>query len=55
MAKNAYMVIYFVLMVACIVGADFLFLRDHFLARLIVNIALVAMFAAVYFLFLRSR
>lgn len=51
--KNAYMVIYFVLMVAVIVGADFLFLRDHFSARLISNVAIVVVFAAVYFLFLR--
>ena len=54
MSNNAYMVIYFVVMVVCIVGADFLFLRDRFLARLIANIAIVAAFAAVYFLFLRS-
>ena len=55
MAKNAYMVIYFALMVAILVGADVSFLRDHFLARLIANIAIVAVFAAVYFLFLRGR
>jgi hypothetical protein len=54
MSKNAYMVIFFALMVAAIVGADFLFFRDHFLARLIANIAIVAVFAAIYFLFLRS-
>jgi hypothetical protein len=54
MSKNAYMVIYFVLMVAAIVAADVLFFRNHFLARLIANIAIVAVFAAVYFLFLRS-
>jgi membrane associated rhomboid family serine protease len=54
MGKNAYMVIYFVLMVATIVGADFLFFRDHFVARLIANIAIVAVFAAVYFLFLKN-
>jgi membrane protein YdbS with pleckstrin-like domain len=54
MAKNVYMVIYFVLMVAAIVAADILFFRNHFLARLIANIAIVAVFAAVYFLFLRN-
>jgi hypothetical protein len=53
--KNAHMVIYFVLMVAAIVGADVLFFRNHFLARLIANIAIVGVFAAFYFLFLRSR
>jgi hypothetical protein len=54
MTKNAYMVIYFVLMVATIVGADLLFFRDLFWARLIANIAIVVVFAAVYFLFLRN-
>jgi hypothetical protein len=55
MTKNAYMVIYFVLMVAAIVGADVVFFRDHVLARLIANIAIVAVFAAFYFLFLKNR
>jgi len=55
MAKEPYMVIYFLLMIVIIVGADFLFLREHFVARLIVNIAIVVMFAAVYFIFLRNR
>jgi len=54
MAKNAYMAIYFVLMVAAIIGADVLFFRNRFLARLVANIAIVAVFAAVYFLFLRN-
>ena len=53
MTKNAYMVIFFVLMVAAVVGADFLFFRGHFTARLIANVLIVAVFAAVYFLFLR--
>lgn len=53
-AKDANMVIYFLFMVVIIVGADFLFLREHFVARLIVNIAIVGVFAAVYFLFLRN-
>ncbi len=52
--KNMYMAIYFLLMIAIIVGADFLFLRGHFVARLIVNIAVVAVFAAVYFVFLKK-
>jgi hypothetical protein len=49
------MVIYFLLMIATIVGADILFLRDHFVARLIVNIAIVAVFAAVFFVFLKNQ
>jgi hypothetical protein len=54
MSKNVYMVIYFLLMIACIVGADVLFLSKHFVARLIVNIAIVAVFAVVYFVFLKE-
>ncbi|MFN2153495.1 MAG: hypothetical protein ACK2T5_17975 [Anaerolineales bacterium] len=54
MAKDAYMVIYFLFMIIIIVGADFLFLRDHFVARLIMNIAIVVVFAAIYFIFLRK-
>ena len=54
MSKNFYMVIFFVLMVGCIVGADVTFLRDHFVARLITNIAIVAVFAGVYFVFLKN-
>ncbi len=54
MAKNAYMVIYFLVMIGIIVGADVLFLRNHFVARLIVNVAIVALFAAVYFVFLKN-
>lgn len=53
MPRNAYMVLYFVLMVGIIVGADLLFLRHHFVARLITNIVIVAVFAAVYFMFFR--
>ena len=54
MTKNVYMVIYFVLMIGCIVGADVLFLSTHFVARLIVNIAIVVVFASVYFGFLKN-
>lgn len=54
MAKSVYMVIFFLLMIGCIVGADVLFLSHHFWARLIANIAIVAMFAVAYFAFLRD-
>ena len=53
MEKNVTMVIFFVLMIGCIVGADILFLSKHFEARLIVNIAIVLVFAGIYFAFLR--
>ena len=54
MSKNVYMVIFFLLMVGSIVGLDFLFLRDRFVARLIVNIGIVVLFAAIYFIFLKD-
>ncbi len=54
MAKNVYMVIFFLLMIASIVGVDVLFLSTHFVARLVVNIAIVVVFAAVYFVFLKN-
>jgi hypothetical protein len=54
MSKNVYMVIFFLLMIASIVGVDVLFLRNHFVARLIVNIAIVVVFAVVYFVFLKD-
>jgi hypothetical protein len=54
MTKNVYMVIFFVLMVGCIVGVDVLFLSTHFVARLIANIAIVSVFAAIYFAFLKG-
>jgi len=55
MTGHVRMVIFFVLMIACIIGADVTFLRNHFVPRLIVNIGIVAVFAAIYFAFLRNR
>jgi hypothetical protein len=54
MSKHAYMVIFFLLMVASIVGLDVLFLREHFVARLIVNIVIVVVFSGIYFVFLKD-
>jgi hypothetical protein len=54
MPKHVHMVIYFLLMILLIVGSDILFLRHHFTARLIANVCIVAVFAAVYFVFLRK-
>jgi hypothetical protein len=41
-------ILYIVLMAAIIVAVDFLFFRHRFWARLIVNIGIVAVFAAFY-------
>jgi hypothetical protein len=46
-------VLYVLAMVAVVVGADVLFLRHHFWARLIVNVGIVAIFATVYLKFLK--
>ena len=54
MSKNVYMVIFFLLMVGSIVGLDVLFLREHFVARLLVNIGIVVVFSAFYFAFLKD-
>lgn len=45
--------LYVLLMVAVIVGVDFLFLRGRFWERLTVNVAIVLAFGAFYLLFLR--
>jgi hypothetical protein len=46
-------VLYLLAMVAIVVGVDVLFLKDHFTARLIVNVAIVLVFVAGYFVFFR--
>lgn len=45
--------LYVLAMVAIVVGVDVLFLRHQFWPRLIANVGIVAVFAAVYFLFLK--
>lgn len=46
-------VLYLLAMVAVVVGVDVIFLRNHFLERLIANIGIVLVFVACYFAFLR--
>jgi hypothetical protein len=46
-------VLYVLAMVGIIVGVDVLFLRHQFWPRLIVNVAIVLVFGAVYFKFLK--
>ena len=54
MSKSAYMLIFFLFMIGSIVGLDFAFLREHFVARLIVNIVIVVLFSAFYFVYLKD-
>jgi hypothetical protein len=51
--RQAIVVLYVLAMVGIIVGVDVLFLRHQFWPRLIVNVAIVLVFGAVYFKFLK--
>ena len=55
MGRQAVVVLYVLAMVAIVVGVDVLFLRHQFWPRLIANVGIVAVFAAVYFLSLKRR
>ncbi len=45
--------LYVLAMVAVVVGADVLFFRHHFWARLIVNVGIVLVFVGFYLRFLK--
>ena len=53
MGSKAAVVLYVLAMVAVVVGVDILFFRDHFWARLAVNVGIVLVFGAFYFRFLK--
>ena len=53
MGRRAGIVLYVLALVAVVVVVDILFLKHHFWARLIVNIGIVLVFGAFYFLFLK--
>jgi type IV secretory pathway VirB2 component (pilin) len=48
-------VLYVVVLIAVVVGVDLLFFKNRFWERLMVNIGIVLVFAAVYLRFLRNR
>lgn len=54
MTGNLFRVLFIVALIAVIVSVDFLFLRHHFAKRLIANIGIVVVFAAVYFIFFKK-
>jgi hypothetical protein len=54
MTRNMSVVLYIAVMIAVIVSVDFLFFRNRFWERLMVNIGIVLVFAAFYFRFLKS-
>jgi hypothetical protein len=51
--RQAVVVLYVLALVGVVVGADVLFLRHHFWARLIVNIGIVLVFVVFYLRFLK--
>ena len=51
MARQVGIVLYVVAMAAVIVGVDFVFFRNRFWERLTVNIGIVLVFAASYWIF----
>lgn len=53
MSRQVALPIGLVVMVAVIVGVDFLFFRNRFWERLMVNVGLVLVFAAFYLRFFR--
>lgn len=54
MIRYTFAGLYAVVMIAVIVGVDFLFFRDRFWQRLMVNIGIVLVFAAFYLRFLKN-
>jgi hypothetical protein len=51
--RQAAVALYVVALVAVVVGVDVLFFRHNFWPRLIVNVGIVLVFAAVYLRFLK--
>ena len=55
MGSKVVIVLYVLAMIVIVVGVDVLFLRHRFWPRLLVNIGIVLVFGACYFLFLKRR
>jgi hypothetical protein len=53
MGRQAAVVLYVLVMVALIVGADILFFKNQFWPRLMVNVGIVLVFLAFYLRFLK--
>lgn len=54
MTRSLAAVLYVVVLIVVVVGVDFLFFRNRFWERLIVNIGIVMVFAAFYLRFLKN-
>jgi hypothetical protein len=55
LARRTSVVLYVLALVAVVVGLDLLFFRHRFWERLLVNVGVVLVFAAVYLRFLKNR
>ncbi len=53
MGSKTTVILYVVLMAAIIVAVDFLFFRNRFWERLLLNVGIVLVFAALYLRFLK--
>jgi len=53
MTRQLSILLYVVVLIAVVVAVDFLFFRNRFWERLIVNVGIVLVFAAFYLRFLR--
>jgi Mn2+/Fe2+ NRAMP family transporter len=54
MTKNMSVALYILVLIAVVVSVDFLFFRNRFWERLMVNIGIVLVFAAFYLRFLKK-
>jgi hypothetical protein len=54
MTRNTSVVLYIVVLIGVVVGVDLLFFKNRFWERLIMNIGIVAVFAAFYLRFLKN-
>ncbi|WP_347957283.1 hypothetical protein [Gordonia aichiensis] len=55
MDRTLIVIVYVLVMVALIIGLDVAFLRDHLWLRLAVNVGVVLVFAAGYYVLLRRQ
>jgi hypothetical protein len=54
MPRNPYVVLFVLVLIAVVVGVDFLFFKNRFWERLLVNIGIVMVFAAFGLRFLKN-
>jgi type IV secretory pathway VirB2 component (pilin) len=52
--RNPYVVLFVLVLIAVVVGVDFLFFKNRFWERLLVNIGIVMVFAAFGLRFLKN-